>query len=205
MTIYLVRHGETGHNRDGLGLGRADVELTDLGMAQARAVADRLASAPVSRVLASPLTRAFDGAQAIAKRHGLEPEISAALTELDAGETEGFPFAEIRERFPEFLKTWAAESGWEATMPGGESIRDVADRLEPLAAELLDGGDQEIVVVSHNFTLRVLACHLLGISPARFRTFEIGLASITALVVRGGRCHVRSVNDRCHLAHLNLA
>ncbi len=205
MTVYLVRHGETAHNRDGLGLGRADVPLTDTGMAQAIAVGVRFSEEPVTQVLSSPLSRAFTVARLVAEPHGLEPVARDELTELDVGETEGLGFPVMRERYPEFLKNWAADEGWRARMPGGESIADLADRLHPLAEDLLASEEGDVVVVSHNFTLRVLACQMLGLSPERFRSFEVGLASVSALTVRGGRCGVKSVNDRCHLANLSLA
>lgn len=206
MTVYLVRHGETAHNRDGLTLGRADPGLTEKGIAQARAVADRLADAPVTRVLSSPLSRAMTMATFVSERHGITPTVMDALTELDIGETEGLGFALMRERYPDFLKAWASDHGWQARMPGGgESIEDIANRLHPLAEDLLAVESGDVVVVSHNFTLRVLACQMLGISPSRFRSVEVGLASISAFTVRGGRCAVRSVNDRCHLTNLNLA
>ncbi|MGE0598366.1 MAG: histidine phosphatase family protein [Dehalococcoidia bacterium] len=205
MTVYLVRHGETAHNRDGLGLGRADVPLTRTGFAQAKAVAERFETEPVTKVLSSPLSRALTVAEFVAEPHGLVPEVIESLTELDVGETEGLAFAAMRERFPEFLKDWASAEGWRARMPGGESIEDLANRLHPLVEDLLAFEDGDVVVVSHNFTLRVLACQMLGLSPSRFRSFELGLASVSALTVRAGRCWVRSVNDQCHLANLNLA
>ena len=205
MTVYLVRHGQTAHNRDGLGLGRDDVPLTEVGIAQANAVAERFATEPVVRVLSSPLSRALTVAKLVSAPHSLQPVVLEALTELDVGETEGLGFPVMRERFPDFLKHWGSDEGWRARMPGGESIEELANRLHPVAEELLASDEGDIVVVSHNFTLRVLACQMLGLSPSRFRSFEMGLASVSALTVRGGRCWMRSVNDQCHLAHLNLA
>ena len=205
MTVYLVRHGETAHNRDGLGLGRADVPLTERGVAQAKAVAARFSTEPVVRVYSSPLSRAFTVARFVAEAHEIEPVTTEALTELDVGETEGLGFPLMRERYPEFLKKWASSDGWRERMPGGESIEDLAGRLHPLAEDLLAFDEGDVVVVSHNFTLRVLACQMLGLSPSRFRSFEVGLASVSALTVRAGRCGVKSVNDQCHLANLNLA
>jgi broad specificity phosphatase PhoE len=205
VTLYLVRHGETAFNRDGQGLGRKDVPLTERGLAQAEAVAGRFATVKVTRVLSSPLTRALTLAGLVAARHQLQPEVMESLTELDIGETDGMSFAEMRGRFPDFLKTWASDDGWRARMPGGESIEDLGRRVEPLAQELLRGSVGDVVVVSHNFTLRVLICEMLGLSPARFRSFEMGLAAVTSLWVRDGRAGVHSVNDSCHLSNLNLA
>ncbi len=203
--IYLVRHGETAYNRDGLGLGREDVPMTEAGMAQAAAVARRFASMPVQRVLTSPLVRASHIGDAIAATAGVPAERAEALTELDVGETEGLTFAEMRTRYPEFLARWASDDGWQARMPGGESMSDLAARLAPLASEVKGAEGEEIVIVSHNFTLRALTCLLLGIEVSRFRSFEIGLTAVTTLTVRNGRVGVRSMNDACHLARLNLA
>jgi broad specificity phosphatase PhoE len=204
--IHLVRHGETSYNRDGLGLGRADVPLTEHGIEQANALALRFGSARIDRVLSSPLARAHSVATRIAAGHGLTAEPLEALTELDVGDTEGLGFAEMRRRFPEFLAEWGSDRGWLAQMPGGESIQDLSGRLDSIASEMLSGtGDEEVVVVSHNFTLRVLVCRILGLEASKFRAFEHGLAAVTTLSVRNGRVAVHSMNDRCHLANLSLA
>lgn len=203
--IHLVRHGETAFNRDGLGLGRSDEPLTELGMAQGAAVAGRLAQMPLRRILSSPLSRASYIAELAGEAHGLAVERHDALTELDVGETEGLTFAEMRLRFPEFLGAWAGPGGWRTRMPAGESIEDLGARLAPLARELKAGHEGDILVVSHNFTLRALMCILLEIELSNFRAFELGLASLTTFTVRNGRVGVRCVNDVCHFASLNLA
>lgn len=206
MSIVLVRHGETAFNRDGQGLGRADVGLTELGLAQAQGVAARLATLQVRKVLTSPLLRAATVAELIAKEHALEAVRAEALTELDVGETEGMDFAEMRKQFPEFIAAWGGPDGWKAQMPGGESIAELAERLRPIVEELLASEHGGLtVVVSHNFVVKTLLCLLLGLDLGRFRAFQIDLASATFLTVRNGRVNVSSVNDTCHLANLNLA
>ena len=204
--IYLVRHGETAHNRDGLGLGRADVELTELGMAQARALGARFEAFHFARVVSSPLRRARMVAEEIARLRGIGVETLEELTELDVGETEGLAFAEMRAKFPEFLAQWASPEGHLARMPGGESMDELDRRLESVAASLLvDAEANPVVVVSHNFVLRALICRLLGIEVGKFRSFELGLASVSTIAVRNGRTGIRNINDTCHLANLNLA
>lgn len=204
--IYLVRHGETAHNRDGLGLGRADVELTELGRRQAEAVGLKFADLRFGRILSSPLQRAKTVADEIARHHGPEVELLESLTELDVGETEGLAFAEMRARYPEFLAQWAGLDGHLARMPGGESMADLAERIETMAAEVLSTAEAEpVVVVSHNFVLRALLCRLLNLDVGKFRSFELGLASVSSVVLRNGRTSVRNINDTCHLANLNLS
>ena len=199
MRLTLVRHGETAHNRDGLGLGREDAPLTDVGLRQTAAAVERLAPEPVDRILTSPLTRAAALARGLAERTGAPLEVREELTEMDVGETEGLPFAEMRVRFPEFLQAWRAPDPADVPMPGGESLSQVAARLGPLVDELhAFPDDSRVVVVSHNFVLRLLICRLLGLEVGVFRAFSVGLASVSTLSLRGGQASLRSLNDRWH-------
>ncbi len=204
MNLYLVRHGQTAHNRDGVSLGRADVPLTLVGEQQAAAVAAVLAARPLAVVYTSPLQRAGVTALAIAGEHGLEPVVRPELAELDAGEAEGLTFQELRERFGPFLAEWVGPRGHEAVMPGGESICDLEARLLPFVAELLEQREGDIAVVSHNFVLRVLACRLMGLDAAAFRSVAFDVASISSFAFNGRRVVVERLNDTCHLDSLNL-
>ncbi|GIW13049.1 MAG: alpha-ribazole phosphatase [Tepidiforma sp.] len=204
--LYLVRHGQTNHNAEERGLGRADVPLSPLGRRQAEALARRFERVPLDAVLSSPLQRAADVARAIAAPHRLPVELLDALTELDVGDTEHLTYPEIRERFPDFYAAWTSDDPVNAAMPGGESIADLARRLAPLASDLLAGPDEVLVIVSHNFTLRVLVCLLLGAPLASFRNFRLDLASVTTISIQHRRAAIQALNDTSHLDKaLNLA
>ena len=200
MNIYLVRHGETAHNRDGIGLGRLDVPLTPFGKAQAAAAGARVRSLNVDRVFSSPLARAA----AVAASTGVSVEFDESLTEMDVGETEGLAFPEMRERFAPFLAEWAGPNGHTVRMPGGESIEDVRDRLLPLLDLIRSLEIEAIAVVSHNFVLRVALCELLGLGVDSFRAFTVDLASLTCVSVNRGRATLAYLNDTCHLSNLNV-
>lgn len=203
MIVHLVRHGETAHNRDSLGLGREDARLTELGRRQAQAVADEMASASITRVLSSPLSRALEMAKLIAAPHGLEVEVRDELLELDVGETEGIPLAVLREKYAGFLAEWLGPNGPAVRMPGGESLEDLAARVRPLVGELR-GGTGEAVVASHNFVIRVLICEALGIPLGQFRSFAVDLGSISTMTLGERRVSIAALNDCCHLERLNL-
>lgn len=204
-TVYLVRHGETAFNRDGKGLGRADVPLTELGERQAQAVGAAVADSPLVSILSSPLARARKVAEAISAVTAVPVEIRDALIEMDVGKTEGLDFADMRGRFPEFIHQWSGPHAVDAPLPDGESLREVAGRLAPILTDLhsFDGGD--VVLVSHNFVLKALLCALLEVPLENFRAFQLDLASITAVTLRNGRVAVRRLNDVCHLDALSLA
>ena len=198
VVLHVVRHGQTAYNRDGLGLGRADVPLTALGRRQAAAAAARLAHEPLTAIFSSPLTRCLETARAIAGERDIPIEPRPELIELDVGETEGLTFAVMRERFAPFLREWAGDAGHHTPMPGGESLADVDLRVGSFL-EQVRGVTGPVAVVTHNFVTRLLVCRALGLEPSAFRTIGIDLASITTVVLGENRALVRRLNDRCHL------
>ena len=106
--IYLIRHGQTEFNREDRVQGRVDSPLTDLGVAQARAMGDRLRSLKAAdgrdwRVATSPLGRAMRTAQIAAETAGLPaPQVDTRLVEVDYGQIEGLTRAEVDVRWPRF-------------------------------------------------------------------------------------------------------
>ncbi|HMO96101.1 MAG TPA: histidine phosphatase family protein [Tepidiformaceae bacterium] len=204
-TIYLVRHGETAHNAGGRGLGREDAPLTAAGRAQAQEVANRFANLPLGVVLSSPLRRARDAAELIVGGGGLEVEVMDDLIELDVGTTEGMSFAEMRQRFPEFMRDWAAANPIEVCMPGGERLADLAERTDRVVKRLRAADGINVAVVSHNFVIKIMLCQLLDLPLENFRRFQVDLASVSTVTVRNGRAAVAALNDTCHIETLSLA
>jgi broad specificity phosphatase PhoE len=202
MILYVVRHGQTEHNRGGLGLGREDVPLTALGEAQAEAVGRRFASLDVRRVYSSPLGRAAAVARAIAAPKGLPVVATEDLIELDVGEAEGMTGPEMREQFPDFFPRWLGPNPESVPMPGGESLADVGGRVDQFLAMLRESDDEAVAAVTHNFVVKVMLCRLLELPIASFRDFAIDLGSISTFMIRSERVNVLSVNDTCHLISL---
>lgn len=89
MEFLFVRHGETAWNAERRAQGQLDTALSARGRAQALAVADALAHAPLHRVVSSPLARAWWTAEPIAARHGLAVERDPDLAECSFGVREG--------------------------------------------------------------------------------------------------------------------
>jgi broad specificity phosphatase PhoE len=200
MKLILVRHGETASNRDGLGLGRQDVPLTEKGRLQAQALADALAGEEIAAVYSSPLRRAFETAAAIAAPHGLDVVDDEGLTEMDVGELDGLTFREMRERHPEFVSRWLGDEAGTLAMPGGESLQDVQSRAAEAARRICERHEGETAVaVTHNFVIHALLCEALNMSLCDFRRLRHDLAATSLLDVRGGRMIVVQMNDTCHL------
>jgi broad specificity phosphatase PhoE len=181
-----VRHGATDWNVVARAQGHADVALNDLGRAQARAAAERLAGVDVRAVFSSDLRRAFETARAIAVVHGLEVAVEPAFREIDQGEWTGLNDDEVRRRWPEQL--WRQRH--HAARPGGESPAQVRRRaLEGLVRVVEAYPDGSVVVVSHGVTIRTLLAEALGyddLSSARVRGLPNGgIVSLRAQPVDG--------------------
>lgn len=205
MRLILVRHGETEHNRGRLTLGRADVPLNERGRAQARAVAGSFTHAPAA-IYASPLARAFETARVIGAATGVDVAIEQDLVEMDVGAMEHLTGAELRERYPEFLRSWLSSDAADARMPGGETLREVQDRtwpaLERMRAAHPDG---EVVAVTHNFVILTAVCRALNLPLAEFRRIRHGLASRTVIDMRDSGATLIQLNDHAHLLAAGLS
>lgn len=199
MLVYLVRHGETAYNRDGLGLGRADAALTGFGERQVAALGARLAATSIDRIYSSPLGRCLATAAQVRGERDTPLVQRDELVELDVGETEGLAFAEMRGRYGAFIKAWNGPEGVDVNMPGGESLRDLETRLGKFVEHLVESLDEVVAVVSHNFVTRVLLTRLLGLELSTFRSLTVDLASLTSITIRDKRTVIRALNDCCHL------
>lgn len=171
MEIVLVRHGETEWSRDGRHTGRTDIPLTDEGHRQAERLQEALGEWNVTRVLASPLSRALDTCRLAG--FGDRAEISDRLLEWDYGEYEGLTTPQIRELRP----GWNL---WRDGCPGGESAADVGARVDPLVAEL-KAADGDLALFAHGHVLRVLATRWVELPPEAGARLPLATATISAL------------------------
>ena len=135
--LWFIRHGEVEAPYVGTFVGSLDVALSDVGRHQAAAAATFLEAAKVDAVLSSPRRRARDTAAPLARHHGHGIEIKDVFAEMDFGEWEGLPWAEIEARDPAFAATWQADPSCHAC-PAGESAGGFAERVQVGLAELLE-------------------------------------------------------------------
>lgn len=201
--LFLVRHGQTDANRDGLALGRADVPLNEFGVSQARCLARALADEPFAAIYTSPLQRTRQTAREIVADRRIDVGVDMELIEMEVGEMDGLTFGEVRKRYPDFLRIWTSPDGPTHRMPGGERLVDVHAR----AAEFLDRSmrlhpDESACAVTHNFVILTMLVHVLGVDLASFRRLRHSVAAISVLEVEGGRWRIVRMNDTRHLEKL---
>jgi broad specificity phosphatase PhoE len=205
VRLLLIRHAETGHNRDSRVQGQADIPLSELGLRQAQALGRYLCDQSLAAVVSSPLIRARVTAEAVAAPHDLVVQPEPDLMEMHVGEMEGLSTTEMRERFPDFLAEWVTERGPSLQMPGGESLEQVQRRAWRVVEHLRGQyGDETVALVSHNFVLSCLITRALEIALSDFRRFRLSVSGVTTLRFREDRTVLVHLNDTCHLAGAGL-
>jgi probable phosphoglycerate mutase len=162
--IVLLRHGQTEWNRDGRTQGRGDSPLTDLGKAQARAMAETtrplLAGRPTPRLVSSPQGRALATARIVAAHLGLSLDIPTddRLMEQSFGAWEGQLSVDTYEK----LRDIAPHRRW-FHAPGGETVEEIQTR----AQSWLDDHqalDSPLIAVSHGITGKIIRGLYAGLS-----------------------------------------
>ena len=198
--LLLLRHGQTEYSAQRRYSGRADPELTDLGLAQAAAVADGITAIEgtdkVSAALCSPLRRARQTAAPVAAALGTPVTEHDGLLETDFGEWDGLTFGEARERDPELHRSWLGDET--VPPPGGESFAEVGRRVARLRDELLaTHAGETLLLVSHVTPIKMLLRMALDAGPSVLYRMHLDLASLSvAEFYPDGGASVRLVNGR---------
>jgi broad specificity phosphatase PhoE len=165
----MVRHGATVLSAEDRFAGATDVALSDEGREQTQRLAERLSHEKIVGVFASPLGRTVETAQILAAPHDLEVQTRDGLREISHGRWEQMTRREVEERFPEEAAEWEKDPYTFAPV-GGESGLAVTARALPALIELVrEHPGQNILVVSHKATIRLLLSSLLGFDPRRYR------------------------------------
>jgi broad specificity phosphatase PhoE len=194
--IVVVRHGRTAANAGGLLLGHADPPLDDEGARQAAALAGACGALDVARIVTSPLGRCRATAAAIAGATSVPIVVDERWIELDYGELDGRPVAEVAA---ETWAEWRSDVSW--APPGGESLASLGARVREACEALVDESrDRDVVVVSHVSPIKAAVAWALGVGDEVAWRMWVGPASVTRIGIVGDRPTLRAFNEVGHLA-----
>lgn len=169
--LYLVRHGQTEWSRSGRHTSVTDLDLTETGVEQAKALRARLDPADFQLVLTSPRLRA----RRTAELAGFgDAEVDDDLAEWFYGDFEGLTSPEIREQHP----GWRI---WFNGARGGESADEVRARLTRVVARVRASGVERAICFAHGHSLRVLALCWLDFPIIFGQSFPLEVASVSIL------------------------
>ena len=198
--VLIVRHGQTQWNIRGIRKGHLDSELTEKGIAQAKALAQRLARERFAALYSSDLGRAVQTAGIIAgvTRHSIITD--PRLRERHLGIFQGLSGEEIKEKFPEEYRRHRS-LGPHYVITGGESALQQVERNVACLSELGEKHVGEaIVVVTHGGVVSGLFRHTLSIPFDAPRRFEFVNAGLNVFAYEEGHWMLQTWGDVSHLA-----
>jgi broad specificity phosphatase PhoE len=197
--LFLIRHALVEPSARTTMYGTMDVALCELALAQEAAsyrwLARRLPHP--ARWFVTPLSRTRATAAAIFAAGYPEAGLTVepGMIEQDLGEWQGLPHDVFAERLLHKPHPfWSIAS--DERPPGGESFRDVAERVGPVIERLVaehEGGD--VVIVAHGGSIRAAIAHVMEIPPAAALSFSIKNLSLSRLEKQGGDWRVAAVNE----------
>lgn len=195
-TFYLIRHG---HN-DFLGkrklTGRMpNVHLSSEGYRQAEALGRILSSVKFEAIYASPLERAVETAEPIARDQGLDILIREGLLEIGYGTWQGQSLKTLRRR-----KLWLIIQNTPslARFPEGESFPEAQARVVAEIEALRDlhhSKKASIACVFHSDPIKLAIAHYLGLPLDLFQRITISPASMSVLTISDSSIRVMGLND----------
>jgi probable phosphoglycerate mutase len=166
-TLLLARHGESDWNREPRWQGHADRPLTDVGRAQARRLAARLADIALDAIYASDLRRARQTAEVVARAQRLEVHVDPRLREVDVGSWSGLTREDAERRFPDDVRRWRnGETGWRDGETYEQMSRRVVAAVDRLATAHAGG---RVLIVSHGGPIRAIHAAALGLAVEAYR------------------------------------
>jgi probable phosphoglycerate mutase len=167
--LLLVRHGATTLSAEDRFAGSTDVPLSDEGRRQAEGLAARLREETIVAVYCSPMRRTIETASILAEPHGIAPVTRPGLREIDHGRWEGLTRHDVETRFRDEYLRWE-EDPFTVAPSGGESGVDVMARALPVIRAIVEAHEgQQILVVSHKATIRLVISSLLGFDARGYR------------------------------------
>jgi len=173
MSLLLVRHGETALNAARV-LQPADTPLSARGIAQAEALAERLAGRRLALILSSDLPRALRTAQAISARCGTMIQTTALLRERNFGDLRGRPYDSL-PRDPLSMRD---------APPNGESVDEFEARVALAFADIVRRRAalaDELVVVTHGLVIGAMLARHVQLADTAALPGHLGNTSLSVV------------------------
>lgn len=200
--IILVRHGQTPWNKDKIFRGSRDIPLNDQGREEARLAGEWLKGEDIHAAYCSPLSRARDTGEAVARHHGLPVANLPGLTDLCYGDWEGLPLSEVKVQYADLYRQWEA-APHTVRFPNGETLDEVKARSLAAVAEVLRRHpEQTVLMAAHRAVNKVLIAAFIGLDNSHFWRLGQDTTAVNYFHWANGVWHIMSLNDTCHLREM---
>ena len=154
--FYIFRHGETDYNLAGRWQGQSiNIGLNETGIIQAQNLAEKLKDLRIGKIYSSPLKRARQTAEIVAKKLNTPVEIIPELTEGSLGICEGMYRDDVKATYPDMWDKWYSEKmDMDIRWPEGETKGEIQKRMCKAFEQMLESKEDAIGVASHGGAIR---------------------------------------------------
>jgi probable phosphoglycerate mutase len=129
----------------------------------------------------------------------LSAQILPGLIDIDYGSWQGLAPDEVKQRWPELLRSWYQEPHT-VRIPGGESLNQLRARCVEVVKEIsARHTGSTAVLVGHTVVNRVILLVVLGLGNERFWHLRQDTCAINEIESDGQEFTLASMNDTCHL------
>jgi len=199
-TFFLIRHASCSGLGQTLWGRTAGICLDEKGEMQAQRLCERFKNLTLDAIYSSPLERALQTAETLARTMKVEVRQSAAANEINFGEWTGKMFDELSgdDQWRRFNSHRSM-----TTIPGGESFLEVQNRIVKEIEELaVRYGEARVAIVSHADVIRAAVAYFAGTPIDMISRFEIAPCSVSVIAVGEDTTSVGTVNNTADLEDL---
>jgi probable phosphoglycerate mutase len=202
-TIYLIRHGQTGHNHLGIVQGRyVNSKLSKKGIRQARAFFEAYKDVPFQKTYTSTLTRSIQTVEPFVAI-GIPHESLPGLDEICWGNSEGlFADGEDNKQYWKIIHTWKS-GDLNPRLDGGENPLDVQKRQKQALDYIASQPEDLVLVCMHGRALKIMLAWITGLHLKDMDNFDHDNLSLYILEYNGKTWTIQTHDERGHLKHID--
>ncbi|MFZ4835429.1 histidine phosphatase family protein [Rouxiella sp. Mn2063] len=200
MKLYLIRHGQTQADVNGVICGSSDIGLTELGKQQAKHLANMLASVRLDGIIHSGMLRSEQTANIILGQRDINLETQTLAQEICFGQWELRCHSEVKSSATVSYADWCRD--WQlAEVPGGELFADFSQRIRRALNQLyLRPANSQLAIIGEQGALSFMLAMMLKLAPADMLRFPFHQGSLCEVELTNGYCVIQRFNDTGLLA-----
>lgn len=200
MKLYITRHGQTQWNIETRLQGWKDSDLTEKGKLDAQALADRLEEVHFTNIYSSTQKRSIETAEIIRKDRDIEIVQLKELQEIGFGKWEGMAMKDIQESYKDEFDIYLNKPHLYKATQNGESYDDIFLRVRKALEKIIQNGGEDILIVSHGVTIKILTSIIKEIPLEELYTIDINKGtSLNICEINKGKIEFVLEGDTSHL------
>lgn len=200
LKLYITRHGQTQWNTQRKLQGWKNSDLTQKGILDAEALADRLEDIDFTHIYTSTQRRAVETAEIIKKDRNIDIVQLEELKEIGFGQWEGMPMKEIQDKYKDEFDIYLNQPHLYKPTLNGESYEEIFNRVKEAIKKIIKGGGENVLIVSHGVTIKVLTSIIRDIPIEEI--YKVDISRGTALnicEVKEGKIEFVLEGDTSHI------